>query len=363
MWSKLRTAALFYIRHWEEPAGLTTAEVKAAFSDASATASEALREYAVLAELHFGHKLCKSNLHKCLCKLPVQQLECGHAAWLMEYWVEMIVQACKRYTKLLTTSTPELLLVNQLLLKSALARVAALYDTQSFDELVPEWGGSAEVVRGSLLDVLGRTGEGFLGSGTLVAGTSLESEVQKVLGQLYEHFPDSPGKPDIATGQTVQFEARDMVRYAAAHRAGVETVQSVLYKRSRQRESFYIQVRYEEAVAGGEYRELLYVGKVLYFLGALATGHADHGGADTPREVDISMRIAVTDLFAAKIKATPMGDLLEVARFDQPVDSKYPVELGRIDFKVARCLPLQHATRSGTRMCFVPYKHTKFDRG
>lgn len=365
MWSKLRIAVLFYVRHYQEPAGLTTAEVKAAFVADSQAAASSLREYAVLAELHFGHLLCKSNLHKSVCRLPVQQLVCGHAAWYMEYWVEMMVQFCKRYTKLLTTSTPELLLVNQLLLKSALTTTAAIYDgVKSFDELIPEWGGDAQVVRGSLLDVLGAGGEGFLGSGTMVAGTRQEAEVEAVLERFYHDFPEGPGKSDTVSNQHSNFVAEDTVRYSAAHRAGVETVHSALYKRSRLRESFYVQVRYEEQTAPETYQEVLYVGKVQYFLGALADGYHQHdlAGGDPPRDVTIGLRLAVTDLFPATVKATPQGDLLEVKRFDQPRHKLYPVELSKIDHKVARCLPLQNAGRSGHKMYFVPYKHTKFDR-
>jgi hypothetical protein len=364
MWSKLRSAALFYIRHYEEPEDSTTEQVKEAFLAASNTAAESLREYAVLAEVHFGHLLCKSNLHKLICQLPVQQRECGHAAWSTEYWVEMMVQLCKRFTKFLTTSTPELLLVNQLLLMSALVNASAVHDgLKTFDELVPAWGGDPEVVRGSLLDALGEGGEGFLGSGTLVSTTSSEAEVGGVLDKFYEDFPEGPGKADPNTGEQQHFTAADMVMYSSAHRAGVETVHSVSYKRTRLRESFYVQVRFEEQGASGMYEEVLYVGKVQYFLGALAKGYDEADwDMEPPRKVDISLRLAVADLYNATIKPTPMGDLLEVRRFDNPRHKLYPVQLGKLDFKVARCKPLQHPTRASTRMCFIPYKHTKFDR-
>jgi hypothetical protein len=364
MWSKLRTAALFYIRHYEEPRNATSEQVKADFLVASKEAANCLQEYAVLAEVHFGHLLCKSNLHKLVCQLPVQQRVCGHAAWYMEYWVEMMVQFCKRFTKFLTTSTPELLLVNQLLLKSALINASSFHEgLQTFDELVPAWGGDKEVVRGSLLDVLGADGEGFLGSGVLVQLTSCVDEVAGVLDKFYQDFPDGTTKLSPDTNEQLRFTPADMVRYTSAHRGGVETVHSVLYKRTRLRESCYVQVRYEEQVPGGGYEEVLYVGKVQYFLGALSTGYNEaEWPAETPRDVGISLRLAVSDLYRATVMATPMGDLLEVRTFDHPTHKLYPVQLDKIDFKVARCSSLHHETRAGARMCFIPYKHTKFDR-
>jgi hypothetical protein len=379
MWGHLRAASVFYIRIFEEEAGMSTEEVSAAFATANAIAQDHLRQYAILAERHFGHQLCKQNLHKLSCQLPIQQARCGHAAWSMEFWIEMMVQFCKRYTKFLTTSTPELLLVNQLLLSSALTNASALHEgLKTFDELVPAWGGDPEVVRGSWLDTQDDNGEGFLGSGSLITNGEEQSQVDAILAKLYEEFPDTPCKPD-PTGveDRLQFQHSDMLRYVSAHRGGVETVHSTAYKRTRLRESFYVKVRYEEPVtdargrgvldAEGEqmYEEVLYIGKVRYFLGALTGGYSDDmitPDGQPPQKVDLAVRIAATDLFKGKLLRTDLGDLVEVKDWTRPKHSLYPVALGKMDYKVVRCAPLQHSSRAKNRMVFVPYTHTKFDR-
>lgn len=362
MWGRLRTAAVFYLRQYNEPEEADSSAIKSAFREASRRAAESLWQYSVLAEEHFGHLLCKSNLHKLNCVLPKQQLTRGHAAWCAEYWIEMLVQDCKRFTKFLTTKTPELLLVNQLLLKSSLSSASAVHKRlQTFDELVPSRGGDPEVVCGSCLDDL--QVHGLLGTGAVLSKASDLSEAAQVLDRLYEDFPDTAHKLDHTTGEEVRFTPQDLLRYTYAYRAGVETIHSELYKRTRTRESFYVQVRYEELGARGQFHEVLYVGRVAYFLGAVFGGVPQHDEAqESPKKVTLTLRLAVADLWTATKKEYPTGCILEVENMYVPKFTKYPVEMDKIDSKILRCKPL--ATSHIDNRCgyFVSYLHTKFDR-
>jgi hypothetical protein len=364
MWANLRSAAIFYLRHYSEPKDASSSEIKAAFVEDSKRAAEALWRYSVLAEDHFGHLLCKSNLHKLNCILPRQQLARGHAAWCAEYWVEMMVQDCKRFTKFLTTKTPELLLVNQLLLQGSLHRTSAEHQgLKTFDDLVPSWGGDPEVVRGSCMDTFET--DGLLGTGARIKKTDETSEVAAVVAQLYKDFPGTVGKVDSVTGEDVHLRASDMLRYTYASRGGFETIHSEMYRRARTRESFYVQVRYEEDNGSGGFDEVLYVGKVRYFLGALEGGadtDEDEDGADVPTKVALCLRIAVSDLWVAHKKKYPTGDILEVEDMAKPKELRYPVELQRVDCKLVRCQPLKDTGLDLKRGYFVLYSHNKFDR-
>jgi hypothetical protein len=85
MWGLLRKATIFYLRHYEEHVDMASEDVKAAFVAASKQAAKDLWDYSVLAEQHFGHLLCKKNMHKLNCELPRQQEQRGHAAYQAEY--------------------------------------------------------------------------------------------------------------------------------------------------------------------------------------------------------------------------------------------------------------------------------------
>jgi hypothetical protein len=356
MWQYLRQAALFYLRHFEEVGD--DAVAKLAFDAKSDEAQANLWKYSQLAEAKFGHLLCKPNLHKLNCQLPLQQRQRGHAAFYTEYWVEMLVQALKRFSKFRTTGCPELLMVNQLLLQLALDRVVARHPTvKTFDELVPGWGGADDVVRGSLLDNFDPTArcEGLLRSGTPFDTIALAEAALLVLTQ---HFTDFP-PPD---GQHHQFTTSHLLKYTMAHREGVELIHSQAYLRTRTRESFFVQVRYEEHVRAEVYRDVLYVARVKYFLGVMDTyGPCLESMGDVlPTKVDLVLRFAVADLFVARKVSGLVGDILEVADMEAPHAEDYPVLLSKIDHKVISCKPL--AKCKDTSSWFLPYTHAPSDR-
>jgi hypothetical protein len=359
MWSLLRAAALFFLQPCPDIEG-DEQEQRAAFVEQSAAAHESLKEYAVLAEKHFGRLLCKPNLHSLICRLGLQQLRRGHAAFFTEYWVEQMVQQCKRATKHRTTGCPALLVVRRWLLQLALQRVKANHPTvMTFDEMEPTWGAAGSVMKGKLLDLGAENGTGFLGAGGLAFTGGERQECMDALEEYRKTFPQQDGG-----GCLVGVTVDDLVRYVRAHREGVEILHSQAYQRPKMRASHYVKVMYEEQRGAGLV-EVLYVADIKYFVGVKAPGTElvlDDG--THAQQVPLVLRLAISDLFEVQQESGPVGDVMHVPDIRRPRLKAYPVELSAINHKVVVCevTPQSQCTRKGANArMFVPYMHHASD--
>lgn len=332
MWGLLRNFILHHMRMGD--ASLDEEGLKAARH----AARNSLEEYAKLAEGHFGKVLCKYNLHMLVCRLWQQQRKRGHTAFYSEFWVELLVQLVKSSTKYRSTTQPELVIVNHLLLERTLAVLKREHGLRYFEEYI-----SSGEMRGVNLDdgILCQ----LLGSGKVLRPAQLADAEEVLVRHLKDFKPD--GWVKVASiGLEVDAElpggwARELVSegvdflqytYAAQHvdadLGGQELVlKSLAYLRSVKRVSYFVQVRYEERGA-----ERTYVARIKHFLRCTCTSDAAFADEGAP-EV---LRIAVCDLFAAKKVQFEYGSFLRVKDLARPAHVNYPVSLtlGHVDRKL-----------------------------
>lgn len=383
MWRLLRSVVMFYLRPLEDtedggvgPPG-SDSETGSDSSDATTTSEASgvsgnsglggqanpqlasygrmcrkyrkqLFRYASFAEQLFGPLLCKSNLHSMLCALPRQQYARGHAFYYSEFWLERAVQRAKHMTKFRTTGCPEKLIVGHLIVELALDRMS----TQDVGFLtMGQWvdrargAPRADTFWGKHLDGGDGDGTGFLGSGTEVpASGPLRRECLAVLATYFQEFSEG------AWDDRAVKEAK-LLTYKRVQDVGREIIHSKSYDRASSRVSHFIRAQFAEPVGNtGRYRDVVYVGEVLYFL--LATPSA-HGRP---------LRLAVTDLYNTDVELGPAGEMLYAngmcGQSPKPSHRRYPVKLELILGKVVRCMRGGAARRAAsTRVPFVPYKH------
>ena len=332
MWGLLRNFILHHMRMGD--ASLDEEGFKAARHAARID----LEEYAGLAEGHFGRVLCKYNLHMLVCRLWQQQRKRGHTAFYSEFWVELLVQLVKSSTKYRSTTQPELVIVNHLLLERTLAVLKREHGLRYFEEYI-----SGGEMRGFNLD--DGTLCQLLGSGKVLQPAQ-HADAEEVIVRYLKDFKPDGWVEAASVGHEEDAElpggwARELVglgvdllqyTYAAQHvgadAGGQELVlKSLAYLRSVKRVSYYVQVRYEERGA-----ECLYVARIKHFLKCSCTSDAALAVENAP-EV---LRIAVCDLFTAQKAQFGCGAILRVKDLTRPAYVNYPVSLslGHVDRKL-----------------------------
>ena len=325
MWSLLRKYTLHVFRPLPD---LDPDAALAAFEEASAC----LWDFSVLAELHFeGTPLCTYNLHLLNCRMLAQQSQRGQTSSYGEWWVEQLVQLMKSTLRYRNTTTPELVAVNDLLLRHALARVKVQHPhLKDFDELVPEWGSGA--MHGKNLDVRWR-GVQLLGSGRRVK----EGSRSEAVSALERHLKDFPL-------ENLRFDELDLETlllyehcYKEAKGADDEMViLSDSYLRSRSRISKYALVDYEERNG-----LVWYVCAMKYYIKALKKKR--HTGVVENRErreeeeavaqAEDAIRIGVADLYRAEIVQQEFGHLVKI-RKAHPTQTGYGVGIEHLRAKL-----------------------------
>lgn len=383
MWGMLRRAVVFYLRPYvEDPAG-SVHDNRSLYKSECEKHHSLLFEYAKLAELHFGNLLCKPNLHAMLCSLPGQQRSRGHAFFSTEYWLEMLVQQAKQWTKFRTTGCPEKLIVGQMLMKLTLDRILlespnTLSMGEWLDQKCPAH--RYDTFIGVGLDPGAEDGTGMLGSGYAPhVGGQQEGEC---VAAVVQHFRDFP----VGMWDADEVSPKGMLVYKRAQKTKLEVFHSLAYERSVTRMSHYIRVQYNEVVNDTSHgpgkrrktsntpnvnrRDVVFVGVVRYFLMAQAV---------IAEEVDSTrvLRFAICDLYAAAVDSTPIGELLQVRGMcggpcvcacvsrgcvcggRRPMHHAFPVLLDDIDGKVVRCgRGKLESLPSGTVLSFIPYSHS-----
>jgi hypothetical protein len=329
-----------------------SSEEKLAYSRAAEIANRRLFKYAVLAQRHFGHLICKSNLHATLCPLPAQLALRGHSFYFTEFWLEQLVQWAKRMTKFRTTGCPEKLIMGCIQMKMALGRcsvesarnltMGGLIDEQ---RLVPRSSDYA----GTNLDTNHVGVAGLLGSGTVVVSASELAEGKSaLLTYVMVFFPDSPWSER-------EIDEAHFMRYTRVQLEGGEIIHSSGYGRAISRVSCYVGCRYQEEDRHGVDHEVHYVGHVRYFLKVTPPATCLQRGWPV-------LRLAITDLYAAECFKWQVGDIIYAhgmcGRRPKPTHRAYPVALHMVDGKLVPCLggELKNLP-GGRRVAFVPYSH------
>lgn len=380
MWRLLRIAVMFYLRPYdedfdEEPdyedegsedlgedGAIDGAEymvgggvgagdvardrtVRRAYLAGSRHARRCLFKYAVLAEKFFGHRLCKSNLHACLCSLPVQQATRGHAFYFTEFWLEQLVQWAKHTTKFRTTGCPEKLIMGCILMKLALdrcvVRSSSFLDMSGWIDKV-KGVARADTFAGTHLDHTDGV-VGFLGSGEVASGDALVM-CRNALTHFIADFPAA-----LVGWSEEDMEEAQMLLYKRAQLGGGEIVHSSAYDRAISRVSCFVYIQYEEHV-GHRIVDAHYVGHVRCFLKVSSKSGVGE------------VRFAVTDLYKADRVVGPAGVLLYAhgmcGSTPRPHQKRYPVVLSAMCGKVVRCLSgALTALLGDSKVAFVPYSH------
>jgi hypothetical protein len=115
--------------------------------------------------------MCTANLNACAVHLPRQEEQHGAVALLTEWWVERGLQEPKAVCKYRLSQNPEVLMVNELLTRHALSKLAASGVAATFDDIVPEY--RSKPLNGPAFDSGDRdTNILLLHAGTLLTGYS-----------------------------------------------------------------------------------------------------------------------------------------------------------------------------------------------
>ncbi|CAL8471876.1 g11418 [Coccomyxa elongata] len=174
-----------------------------------------------------------------LRKAADQEKVRGQSALELELWVENTVQYAKGTTKFRTTSNPEILLANQVLLAEAIKKAPTVHpDLRDYNEVVyGNIGGAPD--RGNQLDQpYAEDNTGFMGS-----GARPKRELLPHLTALAErHIHDFPQ----AGWAAAACDTATYTVYKAVDIKGVEVVQSRAYLMARSRVSYFVRVDYEE---------------------------------------------------------------------------------------------------------------------
>ena len=163
MWQCLRKAVLYFLRMPDCEVGEAPASTWHPGCEEERQASHALAQYSQLCQEHFGHLLCKYNLHIANCRFVRQTHARGHTCFATEYWLETMVKYVKGLCK---GNTPELAATSSILLHQLSNYMKFEHGIHSgvisFDDMVPEYGSGP--MRGKNLDEV--DDEGMLLKGT-----------------------------------------------------------------------------------------------------------------------------------------------------------------------------------------------------
>jgi hypothetical protein len=223
MWSLLRDVVVHHMQPLNAP---DRPAAEAAMSDAA----KKLRRFSALAEQHFGRLLCKSNLHALNCRLLRQQLQRGHTVFYGEWWVETMVQVTKSIVKYRNTQCPELVVVNWLLLRRALANLRFEHPEHAKDleEWFPDIG--ATKMCGANLDE--SDSHQMLGSGRFLSRPAEVQAASRVLRNFIINFAPVGWRVGMVAGSR-------FYSYTHAHVVTRDSmvIHSTSYRRARSRVS------------------------------------------------------------------------------------------------------------------------------
>ncbi len=324
-WECLQLALLHYFRF--EEGGFTPEARKAA--------ADHLYEFAQLWEGLLGLRACTFNLHLLVCRLYDQETECGHASFLLEFWVEtQLIQYMKSDVKFRTTSCPELIFVNGLMMDRAVAKMLTLPDISGCDSNSAPWS-PTPAARGTSAAAAGMWDLGGVHAGArfmaLGRGTSLASGTSEHAAAIsgWSSRDGKPGYPEECMGGGVIEEAWEdllspwgdrgavtVTAFARACKDGGDELQSELHSQARTRENSWAVCVFEE----DEAEVVPYVVQIQRFL------KFESEGLPALRAADVRLFKCVVDA----------PGLFKVAEFDTS-GYGYMVPLPCIAHKVFHC--------------------------
>eukprot|EP00884_Botryococcus_braunii_P007856 jgi/Botrbrau1/17071/Bobra.31_2s0002.2 len=332
MWDNLRRGLVYYLRsclHKDQDDIPTTCQ----------EATAMLREFARLAEVHFGPKLCTYNLHMLICRLQDQELARGKAAFGHEYWIEYCVQKCKRILDGRGILFPEITLVKHLLLEEALTNLKASGGVASFDESI---GTAAQPMMAANVDEGDGGGCQLLGSGCALTERQIlaaRAGLQNLWKDFHEVLVPAGWSEDLHMHSDLL-----LYRHADAGESG-EIIHSMKYGRTRTKESFHVRVSYMEA---GDV-QADYVASVRFFQKvspAQCAGQEEHLDEVQP------LRLAIARLIRVRLVPTASGRLWRAHLRTDVRYEHYAVMFNDMLGKVISAKP-----EGGDDIWFVPYSN------
>ena len=274
--------------------------------------------------------LCTFNLHLLLCRLMDQVLERGLTWRYGELWVERLIGEFKQRTKYRTHAEPELTMMRDYMLRSALkmVRLSSGQELLTWQEYKAKHKTDPQASAGSAVDRGCSAAWGqLLGVGRVLGVAAwtpeLQAKVQQALKRGYEGGVLERSEYNL---WVAGWDVMTVFKHERAFLSEGGYATSASYGRSRTRDGSYVTVTYE---VGGELRP--HVAQVQYYLRL-------HLPEDVTGDVPMDMRVAISDFLPYK-EPFEDEDLCEFLLFgeekrrrqDTFSDLDYPVLLSNIE--------------------------------
>jgi len=252
-----------------------------------------------------------------------QQLARGLPGYELDFWTENGIQDFKSLVKYRGTHDPEIIGVNSLMVRHALAKMKRDFGyhdgkpyLQTVHERVPKMRAGDRVLRISD-DGDASTGSQLLGLGT-EASVLESSDIVSSINQAVAESEDMWKFPLHAV------EACNFTIYRRAHLRGVEVLLSESYEAIKSRFSHFALAEWEG--------QATYIVKILYFVKV----ESPHDDSYVTASTDGAMRFAVCHLYNQCELSTATGSCHRVTRQQQskPAYQHYAVDLEVLNCKV-----------------------------
>lgn len=181
-----------------------------------------------------------SNLHRLLCRLPVQEAERGCVAYDTDFWVERGIQELKKAGHDRSVKHPEKVIVRYVTERTALDRWRREYGLNTIDELCPSLRNSLD--DGPMQDTA-PVGTTFVGTGSRANRSDWTMLVQAFFSNLVSQGDITQAAMEAAMAGAWHVHQR-------AHVRGAELVTSLAWRQARSRVNHNVSVNFAE---GQEY--------------------------------------------------------------------------------------------------------------
>lgn len=249
--------------------------------------------------------LCTFKLHQFAVHLVDQAKAQGATAYTMEMWVERMVGLMKTMVKYRSSECPELLFVNDWLLRVAMATWRQLRPDvcKTFDEHVPAYRSKApsELTHDICRDKFGLQ---LIGAGTPLKGSEAElvrDKLEVVLRQDYWYRDQQQGAGwpvESSTAGALSNDAK-LTKYVRAVLASDDCMHSSSVVTQRKKDNCWALISYTEEQADGSTQDVLYVARMKFFVVAVCPVVRADGSISCP------LKLGVGDLYKAQVIEGP----------------------------------------------------------
>lgn len=249
--------------------------------------------------------LCTFKLHQFVVHLVDQAKGQGATAHTMEMWVERMVGLMKTMVKFRSSECPELLFVNDWLLRVAMACMRQQFPDvcKTFDELVPAYRSTPRNERTHdgardkfKLQLLGASSQLNPEDATLVR-VALEEKLKD--DAWYRDVDHGAGWSVDEVEPRRLAESATLTRYPRAMLASDDCMSCRTAATQRKKDNGWALVMYQEGRADGGEEEVWYVARMKYFVLADCTVARADGKRSSP------LKLAICDLYKAQVVASP----------------------------------------------------------